>query len=779
MTRTSAANDTTFFQRAQHVLGPARFFNEQQVAAIRAADGPMLIEAGPGSGKTTVLTWRVLYLLTVSGIPPERICVVTFTQAAAEQLKERIARLTGVADRAATSDAGAPHIAERDATGGVARHSIAVQPGRPVRATTIHSLAGSLLRRAGELTPQAQFLGEHEQLDVVRELLRGQSVTLTDELPGEVLSELSAARNRMQPPQQYEPDTIPADAFTRVARKYREWKRRQHRYDYDDLLVRLYMLLKNDPGQLRGLFAHVLVDEFQDTSLLQYEIVRMLAEPKGCLYAVGDVDQAIYSWRGAGPEVFLRFAQDNAGTGRVVLDSNYRASPALVRVTNELIATNERRTPKRIRSHEEGTTDGCLPSVSVPMDDAAEAVAIAEELHRLHREANVPWGEMAVIYRNNYQSLPFIAELSRRGLPLRILGEPPNPFRHWVGQDVLAYVTLALAPLDPKLLERIMYRPNRYIAGAATRAAAGALLAGSALTDAYRPLALRRHQLDRITQLEQHLWRLQRLAPADAVAFVRETIGYDEYVTEQTDAAPSRRADATAMAALLQTVAGGFGTLSEFIAFGQAVQARTRGWWRLFTAADNGVNGSNGPDHGGGSGSHFRLGDAPRAGQPHNVEEAITLTTCHSAKGLEFDVVAVAGLVEGILPAAEADMEEERRLAYVAMTRARHTLWLSAPTAVLGEKRAPSRFVHEATGRTVATPIAGDVARAAHKTVDNDVVASTFSAGTHVRHKTFGEGRVRSLDLDKGYVKVAFVHYGEKRLLLETCIEKSLLAPLR
>lgn len=799
---TMSAQEADFWQRVEQAVGRDHF-NEQQVAALQAADGPMLIEAGPGSGKTTVLTWRVMYLLTAMNVAPRHICVVTFTRAAAEELKGRIHRLLNGTLPSAIADETSGH----SAVAGDFSTSVAAG-GESVWATTIHSLASSLLRRAGRRTGQLQFLSEHEQLDVVRNLLRTESVPLTDELPGEVLSEIGAARNRMQSPEQYTPASVPPAVFVRVAQRYRTWKRRQQCCDYDDLLVDLYMVLQDDPVGLRGRFAYILVDEFQDTSLLQYEILRMLAEPDGRLYAVGDVDQAIYSWRGAGPEVFLRFAKDYPETGRVVLDRNYRASVTLVAATNELIAVNERRPPKRIRSAQEGVEDGFPPAVIAPADDATEAATIADQLRRLHREKSVPWHEMAVIYRNNYQALPFIAELSLLGVPFRILGEPPNPFRHWVGQDVLAYVTLALGPVDPKLLERIMYRPNRYISTAATRAAARALLDGAALTEAYEPLELRSHQLELITQLEQHLWRLQRMAPAKAVAFIRETIGYDDYLQEQFDGAPTRRSEAMAMAALLQTVAVGFENLSDFLAFGASVQTRPRGWWRQLTGTANGSA----------AGGSFTTLEPPRpseatdkAARPTPLgdgTEAITLTTCHSAKGLEFDVVAVAGLVEGVLPAPEADIEEERRLAYVAMTRARHTLILSAPVDLLSEKRTPSRFVYEATGEDLDAPtdaepagahgsttganaadgasgagsraerVAAAVARASRRAADNEALAAGFEPGTKVRHKSFDIGRVRSVDTDKGYVTVLFDHYGEKQLLLQACVEKSLLERL-
>lgn len=780
-------NEASFFEWAREQLGSGRVFDDNQRRAIRAGAGPVLIEAGPGSGKTTVMTWRVLYLLRVKAVPPEQICVVTFSAPAARQLKERLADAVDGSD---------------------------VNFGR-LEARTIHSLAWHLLHGAGRLDPARRMVEEEEQLRFVEEMLREQGVDMTDELPREVAGELSAARNRMQRPEEYEPESVKPAVFARVARGYREWKRENDFIDYDDLLVELFVLLRRNAPAVGRRFRHVLVDEFQDTSLLQYELVRMLTDAEGQLYAVGDVDQSIYSWRGAGPQVFLSFEEDYPDTERVVLDRNYRASPSLVETTNRLIENNTRRTPKRIRSSRPEPEREAGPRVVRPQNDAEEARIVADALQRFHAEGG-RWGEMAIVYRNNYQSPPFISELFRRGIPFRILGGPPNPFRHWVSTDILAYLKLALGPVDVALLRRIMHRPRRYISRVASLAAAPALARGAGLVAAYENVGLRSFQLARISELERHLGILARLGPEAAVSFIKEDIGYADYLEEQAEEKPGRRAENVAMGALLQTVAGNFDTLPAFIAFAEEAR-RVAKWWRLLPAQE-GVAGGNGIFRSGGA-STLRKGGGPGNGSGGGAdgapdenrgsgrgavdgideEDAVTLTTCHSAKGLEFDFVAAVGLVEGVLPGTNGDPEEERRLAYVAMTRARHRLLLSVPKQLFGDERDPSRFAEEAsgldlsqsaapTGAPAGTAAGGasgtrrDPSRGPLRRSDPDAAAvadfvTEFTPGTDVRHPRFGRGTVKAVARDKGFILIAF-DGEEKKLGLDFCIVNPVLKRL-
>lgn len=714
---TSPSDERRFWKRVTEYLS-GRELNPNQREAVSAADTEVMIEAGPGSGKTTVLTLRIMYLLEVLRVPTQKICVVTFTNAAANEIQERLSRM-----------AEAP---------------VGVQAG------TIHRLALRLLRDAGRLRNR-ELVSDAESLRVIEELLQREDCHADEELAQQVQTEIGDMRNRMLKPKQYKPKSVDAKVFSRVFQGYTAWKREARRIDFDDILAHFYKLLTEQPGRYRGRFDHILVDEFQDTSLLQYDLLRRLAAPSGRLYVVGDVDQSIYGWRGAGPDVMLNFPREYPRCTRILLNQNYRASQVLVETTNRLIAVNQRRSPKRI----EAVRAGGLNAVHLtPADDADEARQVVDALERLHKVEGTPWHEMAVIYRLNLQSVLFISELSRRGIPYRILGEPPNSFLEFVGRDIVAYLRLALGERDPELLLRIINHPSRYITHEFTRRATVPWLSGVPLEQAFRLQGASRENLQRVDDL---VWRLNQLAqqrPADAIALIRNDMKYDEFVRTYRDS-KAFRGKALAHLSLITSLAKGYEDLREFVGFAVAMQERRRGWWRA--AAHNG------------SDLDFRHG--------------VTLTTVHSAKGLEFDAVVVAGLVDGVLPsedegASEEGLEAERRLAYVAMTRARHYLAVSTPKELLGEVRKLSPFVVEAGLAQVEESRSRSTPKAAARVGRSPHFASViqFAVGDKVVHKRFGAGSVLQVVDDR--IRVRFEGGEEKTLSLAVCMEIGVLERL-
>lgn len=753
-------DERTFFQRADEVLGRRRL-NDAQRRAVAAPGGPMIVEAGPGSGKTTVLVWRIVYMLRVMNVPPDRLCVVTFTTHAAKEMGDRLQRL--------------------------------VKGAEGVRMGTIHSLAKQLLTELGR--DPGDPLSDAACRSAVRQLLVERNIPISDDVPDLFLGEVNAFRNRLQRPEQHAPRIATGplsrrDVFVSLARQYLKRLHRHPQKDFDGWLETLHRLLQRDPGSLAGRYDYILIDEFQDTSLLQYEVLRRLVGDDAGLYVVGDQDQSIYGWRGAGPEVFRRFTKDYPDAGRVVLDVNYRAAPALVEATNVLIGFNEDRQKKRIRTPP-GARPGSKPVVRRPDNDGDEAMQIVRWFRELHETRNVPWEEMAVIYRRNDQALTFIARLALAGLPMDILGNPPSPFRSWVGEDVLAYLRLALGERDGTLLRNIMYRPNRFISSAATVAAARRWRAGVPLTAAFAGADLNAAQRERIRTLQRDLQTLGALPPPDAVRYIRHRIGYDEYLTRRGEDAPGEAAELTARIVLVEAVAEGFADLDSFVAFGRAVQRDPQDWWKRFLRQTAGTR---------------RNGGEPGAA-------GVTLTTAHSAKGLEFDAVAVAGLADGIFPGNGSEPEEERRLAYVAMTRARHSLLLSAPKALLGQPREPSPFVLEATGIDLTAPAEGapgkgpaDGKRAARslpagkgavaryrrdgrervaeavaevERAKDEIaaLAERLEPGLSVGHPVFGRGTVQQYAADRGTVTVHFEREGPKVLVVDDVLKRGLLTP--
>lgn len=696
-TVSAEGDERLFWDRVtEHLHG--RTLNANQREVVATDSDTVIVEAGPGSGKTTVLTLRLAYLLQVRRVPSHQVCVVTFTKAAAAELRARLERLVG---------------------------KIRLQ------ASTIHSLAFKLLREADWLKGKA-LVQPGESRHVVRHFLQELGEDGDDETAEQVLTEIGGMRNRMLRVDDYKPQSLPESTYRTLFRRYEEWKRQGSRIDYDDLLVYLYVLLRQQPARYANRYSHLLVDEFQDTSLLQYDILKRLAAPKSRMYVVGDVDQSIYSWRGAGPEVMLRFPKDFPGCRRIALNQNYRAAASLVACTNRLIQHNRRRVPKVIEPVHAG---GEEPSLVLPENDADEARRVAQQLEEWRRQKDIPWQQQAVIYRRNYQSLLFISELSARGIPFRILGEPPNPFVRWVGIDVLAYLRLALGARDPELLIRIINRPSRYIKHDVARQAALRWVRGVELARAFRLAGATNSQIAEVEKLEQHLQQLARLTPSEAMRTLREDVGYRKYIDDYIDfrgGSRVARAEAMAQVTLIEGLAGRFTTLEELLAFGLEMRETDRGWWR----AAAGVTADLG------------------------LRNGVTLTTAHSSKGLEFDAVVVAGLAEGVLPSDGEEIEDERRLAYVAMTRARHLLVLSAPKRLLGEERKPSRFVAEAlhqSGNAAVTP------------------QVEFSVGERVQHKSFGTGRVVELNGTSQMISVRFDDGTTRKFHIPVCLERGLL----
>lgn len=712
-------NEAPFWDLVQRHMGSQRHSPEQK-AAIAAPDGPVLVDAGPGAGKTAVLAWRVVYLWQVRGVRPQQVIVVTFTKSAAQELKKRIAALAG--------------------------------QDLPVHISTIHALAWKLLRRAGG--QRLHWLPEHVALAVIADLLRKAGVGVGDDTPAQVFTEMGLVRNRMLRWSEYEAQSVNPDLFRRVAEAYAAWKRTDGRLDFDDMLEQCLALLQRSPAAWPGGVSHLLVDEFQDTSLLQYHILRKLAEPRRCLYVVGDVDQGIYSWRGAGPDVMLRFPQDYPDCTRLVLHDNYRATSTLVEVTNRLIRENRDRFDKQIRPVRPA---GPVPQVIEPAHDAAEAGRVAEQLLQWRRRERIPWGQMAVLYRRNHQALVLVAELNARKIPFVLLSEPPNPFRHWVGRDIIAYLRLALGERSAGLLSQIIYRPNRYIPKAATDVAALHFAKGVPLPRAYLGQGLAEYQMARLRELEEQLAALRDMPAGEAVAFVWDTVGYRSWTEDATFLGSNAPVEARAMYAMLYFLAQRFNGLHEFVELAESVEKDLTGWWRRIAPQDAGAAGA-----------------AP--------QDAVRLTTCHSAKGLEFDAVAVAGLVETVLPGNPDDpqaVEEERRLAYVAMTRARRHLLLSAPRMLLGEIRSRSRFIDEALGGWPPPETGGaGPSRSPAADLTPARLAARFAAGDRIAHTAFGQGTVVAVDAEAGILSVRFDSGYETKLLIQTCIEQGLLQPL-
>ncbi len=602
----------------------------EQARAVTHAHGPLMVVAGPGSGKTTEIARRIGYLITAGGVAPRSLLVLTFTKAAADALKARAAEAAG------------PEAARGAFFG------------------TFHGLAYRMLRHALGGGP-LRMLAEDQQFRLIRQLMRTTGLNTDDEAVQEVLTDLSRLRAVPDAPASFQPRALAAPDFDRLLRLYAEAKAEQGLRDFDDLLHEALALLRDRPEVLaayRRRFTHILVDEFQDTNPIQFELVRLLAEPARNLCVVGDEDQAIYSWRGASPEFLLDFPRHYPEAVQVTLAVNHRCPPPIVEAANRLVAHNVKRLGKVIRP---ARRSGRPVKLLAPADTLAEA----EEIARLVRRSEAPFSDWAVIYRTNQQAHVLAEVLSREGIPYRALGGLPNLYRRWPVQDVLAYLRAAAG--DRMAIAPVLNRPNRYLARAVIEEAERiAARTGGDLLDAIGHTGLlRTWQLRPVEELQDHLRALSRMAAPDAIGYVRTVIGYDDYLREYAGRAGGSPDELLGLLAEVERTAP-----------------------RLMLTAYLG---------------HVETFSAEADRKVPEGAPAVTLVTCHRAKGLEFPRVVVAGVIDRLLPhRSNADAEEERRLMYVAVTRASEQLWVSVPRSYEGRECRPSPFVAELLGAAAA-----------------------------------------------------------------------------
>jgi DNA helicase-2/ATP-dependent DNA helicase PcrA len=713
--------------------------NARQREAVAAVEGPVLILAGAGSGKTRVITHRIAHLVLERGVDSEHVLAVTFTNKAAEEMRSRAARLL---------------------------------EGRPMRATiaTFHSLCVRLLRReasAAGLPPGFLIYDEDDQLAAVKEAMRALDLSEKLHPPRRLLSRISAIKNAGRRREE-DDDGIGASLTERVKERYDAILAAASALDFDDLLLRAQALLATDEAvreSWRRRFPYVLVDEYQDTNRAQYELVRLLAGPGGNLTVVGDEDQSIYSWRGADIQNILDFERDFPGARVFRLEENYRSSQAILDAASALVARNVRRKGKTLRAVRPAGEPVRLHEAA---DEFEEATWVVERTARLRRE-----GRVAVLMRMNAQSRLVEEGLLRARIPYLVVGGVGFYERKEV-KDVLAYLRLVLAPRDAIALRRVVNVPARGI-GAKTvdEIERVARDEGTSPWDALVRLTddatLPGRALVPLRQFRDTMETLRAEAPALGMKrLIERTLEATGY------AAALAREDTRENQERLENLAELLGAAAEFDAREeQPTLAAFLDRAALVSETD-------------------RLRE----------DVPVLLMTLHAAKGLEFEAVFLVGLEEGLLPhtrslASEEGLEEERRLCYVGMTRAMERLHLSwaRSRAVFGQRRLtqPSRFLEELPGESLERsggvfaaparaaapgrrhPAGGDAelpawvreaGRGATASADAPADAE-LRPGARVRHPLFGVGTVlrREGEGDDLKLTVSFPGVGAKKLV--------------
>lgn len=624
-----------------------RELNQPQRQAVLHREGPLLILAGAGSGKTKALTHRIAYLILEGGVPAENILAVTFTNKAAKEMKTRVTTLLANSKQRIANDQ------EGSSNSLLAPRYALELPWLG----TFHSIAAKVLRASGRaigLEPGFTIYDESDTREVVKAILHTLQLDPKRTNPAGVRAAISGAKNELLPPKEYE--KYAQGYFQEIVGKvyplYEQALRQANALDFDDLLVWLVRLFEERldvRAAYQRQFAYILIDEYQDTNKVQYLLVKLLAQQHRNVCVVGDDYQSIYAFRGANFRNILDFERDWPDAVVIKLEQNYRSTQTILDAAQAVIKNNTQRTDKMLWTEQTG---GAPVSVVEVANERAEAEFIVTEVAALHRSEGLKPQDVAILYRTNAQSRVLEEMLLHYNIPYLLVGALRFYDRKEI-KDMLAYLRLIQNPTDQVALERIINVPAR---GIGDKAVKDLRLQGfEALTASNLKVRAFFQMIDRLRT------KAQTMQPAAIIDLVAEETGYKRLLLDGTDEGERRWENVEE----LKSVAGGVQDLALFLEH-----------VALVSDVDN---------------------LDPEAG-------AITLMTLHAAKGLEFPVIFLVGMEEGIFPHSRslndtAEMEEERRLCYVGMTRARQRLYLlhTRMRTLYGslQANARSRFIDE------------------------------------------------------------------------------------
>lgn len=606
--------------------------NEKQHQAVFHNKGAMIVLAGPGSGKTTVIIYRIACLIKKYKTLPKDILVITFTKAAAEEMKKRFNNLF------------------HNANG--------------VMFATFHSFYFRILRSSGKYTLN-NILKDDGKREILKNIIKELVLNLEDEeeFLRDIINEISLLKNELIEPSYYSSTCCSAEDFREIFKRYEEYKEKNNIIDFDDMLVKCYWLLKSDKGLLefwKEKYKYILVDEFQDINKVQYECLKLITGKEENLFIVGDDDQSIYKFRGARPEFLLKFPKDFKTCKRVVLDINYRSTEQIIKLCNAVIVSNKNRYNKIIKGTQK---KGNTPILIQPNDIGDEAIQIVKRI--LKYSEKIKLSDMAIIYRTNIQARAIVEALMDYNIQYQLKDEMPTIYEHWIVKDFLAYLHYALDRKANKAFERIVNKPKRYIGKAVIAEAKKKFGEDVSLLNAIIMLNdLKSWQIVRLDELNLQLNMLSKKNTYDAFKYIRNVIGYDDYIIEYASYRNISTKGLFEIVDELQESTKNYEKIEDYLKHIEDVQ--------------------------------FELKEKRKCGNIENTD-GVVLSTMHSAKGLEFDIVFVTSVVEGVIPHERSktldEIEEERRLFYVAMTRAKKNLFISVIKSRYEKSAVPSMFL--------------------------------------------------------------------------------------
>lgn len=722
--------------------------NEKQAQAVTCTQGPLLIMAGAGSGKTRVLTHRVAYLIEEQGVNPWNILAITFTNKAAKEMRERIDNLIG-------------------------------EGSQDIWVSTFHALCVRILRRDCEKIGYERAFGiasTSEQRTLMKNILTELNVDIKKFDPRAILSAISNAKNDLLDPKQYA--QIAKDQFEELVAKayvmYQERLQANQVMDFDDLIMQTIELFKQSPETLafyQRKFKYIHVDEYQDTNEAQYVLVNMLAKENRNLCVVGDADQSIYGWRGANMENIMNFEKDYADATVVKLEQNYRSTKTILQAANDVIENNINRKDKTLWTQNQ-TGEKIVYYRAQNAND--EAYYVVKQIQQQIQEKQRNFGDFAILYRTNAQSRMIEETFVKANIPYKLVGAHKFYERKEI-MDVLAYLKLAANPKDSMSFSRVVNEPKRGIGKTSLNKLQDfANMHGLSLIEAAENVVMTDITKKAATQLEEFARLIRKLNSFEKTATITEMTkkilditGYKAALEESKTLEDQSRLE----------------NLQEFLSVTQQFDQE----WQPEDEQSNPF-------------VDF-LADLALVSDQDSVEEEpdeVTLMTLHAAKGLEFPVVFLMGMEEGLFPLSRAafdenELEEERRLAYVGITRAEEELFLTNAFSRMlygkSQSNAVSRFIGEITPellefenntaaqipfsnktkqtQTVKKTIYRKPAGTIEKNQGTGADKKEWNVGDKVNHKAWGIGTVvkvsgsgENMELD-----IAFEGQGIKRLL--------------
>ena len=604
-------------------------YSINQKKAIEYGRGPLMVLAGPGSGKTFVITHRVKYLIEGSGINPAHILVVTFSRAAADEMKERFEKLYAEGGRTS------------------------------VTFGTFHSVFFNLLKTAYGFKSE-QIASDELRYALIKELIKRNSPTNEDlnTLSANLLNEIALIKQDNINISNYYSNTIGSDNFRKVFREYEAALEAQNKLDFEDMLSLTYELLSQRKDILKAVqnrYRYILVDEFQDINLMQYNIIKLMAWNQKNITVVGDDDQSIYRFRGARPEIMFSFLKDFKDTSQVLLDINFRSGAQIVDAATRLISHNTKRFTKKFTAQRGDVAPVSVIEFKNPLLEVNTIINDIKAYIKSGKDIN----NIAVLFRTNLSPRLLIERMMKNNIPFTVRDALPNLFEHWIAKDILAYIKLALNQGCRSQLLRISNKPNRYISRDSISYSKGNI---ESLLDYFSDKS---YMVNRILELNNNLRAIRGLKPGVAVKYIRNVVGYDEYIEEYCDMNGIESDDCYSILEDLENSGGEYDNFTDWFTHMEEYKQELTELCKM--SKDN--------------------------------YEGVRLMTFHSSKGLEFDIVYIIDVNEGSVPYKKAkgldEIEEERRMFYVAMTRARYKLFICYCKENFGKPLKKSDFLLE------------------------------------------------------------------------------------